>query len=80
MLKHKDVSKLEGLGWIEYQTRIRSDFQLLIEINSIEMQIEYIRFEHNSCKITHIPDKSFMSYLLPDFHKIFSNIPETFKD
>ncbi|CAB4479112.1 unnamed protein product [Rhizophagus irregularis] len=46
MLKHKDVSKLEGLGWIEYQiSEYRPlDVQLSIEINSIEMQIEYIRF------------------------------------
>ncbi|PKY36892.1 hypothetical protein RhiirB3_460635 [Rhizophagus irregularis] len=41
MLKHKDVSKLEGLGWIEYQTciHIHSDFQFSIVINSIEMNI-----------------------------------------
>ncbi|CAB4404292.1 unnamed protein product [Rhizophagus irregularis] len=71
MLKHKDVSKLEGLGWIEYQTSIHGlyyDAQLSIEINSIEMQIEYIRFGHKSCKITHIPDMSFLSYLFPVYH------------
>ncbi|PKY33620.1 hypothetical protein RhiirB3_475828 [Rhizophagus irregularis] len=42
MLKHEDVSKLEGLGWIEYQTSIRDlhydgQFSIEIEINSIEM-------------------------------------------
>uniref|UniRef100_U9TZS7 Uncharacterized protein n=1 Tax=Rhizophagus irregularis (strain DAOM 181602 / DAOM 197198 / MUCL 43194) TaxID=747089 RepID=U9TZS7_RHIID len=36
MLKHEDVSKLEGLGWIEYRTSIRTS-KLSIEINSIEM-------------------------------------------
>ncbi|PKK63377.1 hypothetical protein RhiirC2_855044 [Rhizophagus irregularis] len=81
MLKHKDVSKLEGLGWIEYQISIYGlhNAQLSIEINSIEMQIEYVRFD-NPNTITYIPDMSFMSYLLPDYHKFFSNVPETFKD
>ncbi|PKC00160.1 hypothetical protein RhiirA5_428601 [Rhizophagus irregularis] len=82
MLKHKDVSKLEGLGWIEYQiSEYRPlDVQLSIEINSIEMQIEYIRFGSNPRKVAYIPDMSFISYLLPDYHKFFSNVPETFKD
>ncbi|PKC73854.1 hypothetical protein RhiirA1_437309 [Rhizophagus irregularis] len=79
ILKHKDVSKLEGLGWIEYQTSIKI-FQLSIEINSIEMQIEYIRFGYNGNTITHFPNMSLMGYLLPDYHKFFSNVPETFKD
>ncbi|GBC44916.2 hypothetical protein GLOIN_2v1876500 [Rhizophagus irregularis DAOM 181602=DAOM 197198] len=58
MLKHKDVSKLEGLGWIEYQiSEYRPlDVQLSIEINSIEMQIEYIRFGSNPRKVAYIPD------------------------
>ncbi|POG80972.1 hypothetical protein GLOIN_2v1511920 [Rhizophagus irregularis DAOM 181602=DAOM 197198] len=43
------------------------------------MQIEYVRFD-NPNTITYIPDMSFMSYLLPDYHKFFSNVPETFKD
>ncbi|POG70714.1 hypothetical protein GLOIN_2v1613945, partial [Rhizophagus irregularis DAOM 181602=DAOM 197198] len=85
MLKHEGVSKLEGLGWIEYRTSIRGlyyDTQLSIEIeiNSIEMQIEYIRFGYNPCEITYIPDTSFIGYLLPDYHEFFSNVPETFKD
>jgi hypothetical protein len=38
VLKHEDVSKLEGLGWIEYM----SDFlppshQFSIEVDSIDM-------------------------------------------
>ncbi|PKC59376.1 TPR-like protein, partial [Rhizophagus irregularis] len=79
MLKHEDVSKLEGLGWIEYRISIRTS-KLSIEINSIEMQIEYIRHDYYVNTITYIPDMSFMSYLLPDYHKFFSNVPETFKD
>ncbi|PKY58093.1 protein prenylyltransferase, partial [Rhizophagus irregularis] len=45
MLKYEDVSKLEGLGWIEYQnmTYTLDGYQLSIEINSIEMQIDYVR-------------------------------------
>ncbi|GBC20478.2 hypothetical protein GLOIN_2v1837326 [Rhizophagus irregularis DAOM 181602=DAOM 197198] len=64
MLKHKDVSKLEGLGWIEYQISIYGlhNAQLSIEINSIEMQIEYVRFD-NPNTITYIPDMSFMNIL-----------------
>ncbi|GET55521.1 hypothetical protein GLOIN_2v1837326 [Rhizophagus irregularis DAOM 181602=DAOM 197198] len=60
MLKHKDVSKLEGLGWIEYQTciHIHSYFQLSIVINSIEMQMEYIRFGYNVDTITRFPNMS----------------------
>jgi hypothetical protein len=34
MLKHKDLLKLEGLGWIEYKLPITADYpQLSIEIN-----------------------------------------------
>ncbi|CAB4414248.1 unnamed protein product [Rhizophagus irregularis] len=86
MLKHKDVSKLEGLGWIEYRTSIYDGsqsphiVQLTIEINSIEMKMEYIRMGHNLCTITHFPDIRFISYLLPDYHEFFANVPETFRD
>ncbi|PKK48080.1 hypothetical protein RhiirC2_803602, partial [Rhizophagus irregularis] len=81
MLKHEDVSKLEGLGWIEYQDLTYSyGTQLSIEINSIEMQIDYVRCGINLNKITLIPDMSLMGYLLPDYHQFFSNVPETFKD
>ncbi|PKY55522.1 hypothetical protein RhiirA4_504510 [Rhizophagus irregularis] len=83
LLKHKDVSKLEGLGWIEYRTSIRDlsgDTQLSIEINSIEMQIEYIRFGKNLDIITYIPDMNFMGHLLPVYREFFLNVPETFKD
>ncbi|CAB4388168.1 unnamed protein product [Rhizophagus irregularis] len=83
ILKHKDVSKLEGLGWIEYRTSIHGilyDVQLSIEINSIEMQIEYIRLGYNLYTITHFTDISLMGYLSPVYRKFFSNVPETFKD
>ncbi|CAB4389916.1 unnamed protein product [Rhizophagus irregularis] len=58
MLEHEVVSKLEELGWIEYQTPVYSPYnsQLSIEINSIEMQIDYIRFGSNANTITYIPD------------------------
>ncbi|CAB5303541.1 unnamed protein product [Rhizophagus irregularis] len=64
ILKHKDVSKLEGLGWIEYRTSILylRYAQLSIEINSIEMQIEYIRLGYNPYTITHFTDISLMVY------------------
>ncbi|CAB5204341.1 unnamed protein product [Rhizophagus irregularis] len=82
MLKHKDVSKLEGLGWIEYQTciHIHSDFQFSIVINSIEMQMEYIRFGYNVDTITRFPNMSLVGYLLSDYNKFISNVPETFKN
>ncbi|CAB4418656.1 unnamed protein product [Rhizophagus irregularis] len=68
-LKHEVVSKLEGLGWIEYviPTLCSYDFQFSIEINSIEM-------------ITHIPNVGLMGYLLPDYHQMCPNVPETFGD
>ncbi|PKY58544.1 TPR-like protein [Rhizophagus irregularis] len=75
------VSKLEGLGWIEYEIPIfpSYDSQLSIEINSIEMQIDYIRFGRNPHKITHIHN-SLMGHLLPDYHQICPNVPKTFGD
>ncbi|PKK59714.1 hypothetical protein RhiirC2_857224 [Rhizophagus irregularis] len=81
MLKHKDVTKLEGLGWIEYQNLIYSPYksQLSIEINSIEMQIDYVRRGDGSTrKITPIPNM--MGYLLPDYYQFLSDVPEIFKD
>ncbi|PKK66546.1 TPR-like protein, partial [Rhizophagus irregularis] len=77
-----DLSKIEGLGWIEYRTEIYGlhDPQFSIETNSIEMQIEYIRFGRNPYTITQFPNISLMGYLSPVYHKFFSNVPETFKD
>ena len=104
------MSKLEGLGWIEYELSkyMGYDYHLLsIEINgSIDMviiyltysdqflfritenynsyyillfiwQIDYVRDGRNSQKITYIPN---MGDLLPGYHKLFPNVPETFKD
>jgi hypothetical protein len=49
MLKHEDVSKLEGLGWIEYQNITYNSYksQLSIEINSIEMVCSYSLIQIN---------------------------------
>ncbi|PKK56886.1 hypothetical protein RhiirC2_858426 [Rhizophagus irregularis] len=85
VLKYKDVLKLEGLGWIEYQLPkvIHEPYvQLSIEINGfINMQIDYVRSGYNDeRKITYIPNISDMVNLLPNFHKICPNVPETFKD
>ncbi|PKY35115.1 hypothetical protein RhiirB3_455502, partial [Rhizophagus irregularis] len=81
MLTHEDVSELEGLGWIEYQylTYYSYEFQLSIEINSIEMQIDYVRYGISPSKITPIFNMSLMGYLLPDYYQFFSNVPETSK-
>ncbi|GBC32176.2 kinase-like domain-containing protein [Rhizophagus irregularis DAOM 181602=DAOM 197198] len=49
MLKHKDVSKIEGLGWIEYRISIYDlrNTQLSIEINFIEMVCSYLLIQIN---------------------------------
>ncbi|CAB4409946.1 unnamed protein product [Rhizophagus irregularis] len=47
VLKFEDVSKLEGQGWIEYffKMSILSEYmQPSIEVNGINMQVDYIRF------------------------------------
>ncbi|POG79545.1 uncharacterized protein OCT59_006389 [Rhizophagus irregularis] len=79
MLKYEDLSKLEGLGWIEYQLPITAyNPQLSIEINgSINMQIDYVRFGYNCEMITYIPN---MGDLLPAYYKLCPNVPEIFKD
>ncbi|PKY60752.1 hypothetical protein RhiirA4_484826 [Rhizophagus irregularis] len=82
MLKHKDVLKYEGLGWIEYQNLKYNSCksQISIEINSIEMQIDYVRRGDGSREITHIPHMSLMGLLLPGFRQFSSNVPKIFKD
>ncbi|GES87313.1 hypothetical protein GLOIN_2v1869728 [Rhizophagus clarus] len=79
ILDHEDISKIEGLGWIEYRLSIFSmNPQLTIEVKgSIDMKIDYIRLGFNRDKISYIPN---MSYLLPDYHKFYPSIPEAFKD
>ncbi|CAB4410020.1 unnamed protein product [Rhizophagus irregularis] len=64
ILKYKDLLKLEGLGWIECRIPIKLNLwnsRLSIEIDSIDMKIDYIRFGSNKEEITYIPK---MIYLL----------------
>jgi hypothetical protein len=45
MLKHKDVSKFEGLGWIECQLSPFKELfesQFSLEVNSIDMVYFYL--------------------------------------
>ncbi|EXX56426.1 hypothetical protein RirG_216330 [Rhizophagus irregularis DAOM 197198w] len=81
VLKYEDVLKLKGLGWIEYQLSgdLYGEYvQPSIEINgSINMQIDYVRNEYRGEEITYIFN---IGDLLPNFHKLCPNIPETFKD
>ncbi|CAB5204168.1 unnamed protein product [Rhizophagus irregularis] len=87
ILKFQDLSKLEGLGWIEYSFKISKIpeintgkwwLQPSIEVNGfINMQIDYIRFMYdNYRKEIYFPK---MGHLLP-IHKIRPNVPEAFKD
>ncbi|RIA88911.1 hypothetical protein C1645_825584 [Glomus cerebriforme] len=81
-LNYKDVSKLEGLGWIEYTLpfKIREDgfwIQPSIEIKnrSIIFQIDYVRFiSKEREKINFLNTK----YFLPSDE--YPNVPEIFKD
>ncbi|PKY18774.1 hypothetical protein RhiirB3_431654 [Rhizophagus irregularis] len=79
-LKYNDVLKFEGLGWIECSIPIKNSSsipKLSIEINAINMKIDYIRFGHNEEEITYISN---MNYLLPDYHELYPGIPKAFKD
>ncbi|RGB31320.1 hypothetical protein C1646_764207 [Rhizophagus diaphanus] len=84
VLKFEDVSKLEGLGWIEYSFRISKNdmseyVQPSIEANGLNMQVDYIRFiygESRKDKQIYFPK---MGHLLP-IHKVCPNVPEAFKD
>ncbi|RIA87515.1 hypothetical protein C1645_740073 [Glomus cerebriforme] len=81
-LSYEDLSKLEGLGWIEYtlQFKIRKDcfwIQPSIEIKnrSIILQIDYVRFVSKAREKVTLPNiKHFLT-----LHK-YPNVPETFKD
>ncbi|CAB5103858.1 unnamed protein product [Rhizophagus irregularis] len=83
ILKYRDVLKFKGLGWIECKIPIELDFRnshLIIEMNAIDMKIDYIRFGYNEEEITCTPN---MSCLLPDsldYHEFYPSIPEAFKD
>jgi hypothetical protein len=85
MLNYKDVSKLEGLGWTEYEVPIYiSPYyfhpQLSIEVNSIDMVYFLLTYYPISFEITHIPNMDLMGYLLPDYCTILQNVPKIFKD
>ncbi|GES84508.1 hypothetical protein GLOIN_2v1877815 [Rhizophagus clarus] len=88
ILKYEDILKLEGLGWIEYTTfnsiyvHVLSYTKFLIEIkdNSIDMQVDYVRFteatkENNHQIRIHFPE---MYHLLP--FQTNNNTPEVFED
>ncbi|PKY59633.1 hypothetical protein RhiirA4_515961, partial [Rhizophagus irregularis] len=83
ILKYIDILKFVGLGWIECNIPIKLSLwnsRLFIEMNAIDMKIDYIRFGRNEEEITRIPN---MSCLLPDnldYHEFYPSIPETFKD
>ncbi|PKY53590.1 TPR-like protein [Rhizophagus irregularis] len=84
VLKFEDVSKLEGLGWIEYSFKISViqmsiSMQPSVVVNGLNMQVDYIRFiygESRKDKQIYFPK---MGHLLP-IHKICPNVPEAFKD
>ena len=45
MLKYEDVSKLEGLGWIEYNIPINiGNFSSLIKVNGSNINMVYFLF------------------------------------
>ncbi|GBC18443.2 hypothetical protein GLOIN_2v1812174 [Rhizophagus irregularis DAOM 181602=DAOM 197198] len=75
-LKHKDILKLEGLGWILYVSfhSVYIDYRIQLSIetsNSIDMQIEYVQITKDYHK--ELPK---MDHSLPLYT---NNIPETFK-
>ncbi|PKY23170.1 hypothetical protein RhiirB3_437302 [Rhizophagus irregularis] len=82
ILKYEDLLKLKGLGWIEYTPfyylYINNPgwIQLSIKTNSIDMEIDYVRFmqfhDYNGDRICY-PE---IDYLL--LHN--QTIPEAFKD
>ncbi|GBC18455.2 hypothetical protein GLOIN_2v1785938 [Rhizophagus irregularis DAOM 181602=DAOM 197198] len=82
MLKYEDTIKLEGIGWIEYVPFYSICFvnskwiQFSIETNkdSIDMQIDYIRFTNGCKQQIFFPESNI---LLPFNTK---NVPEAFED
>ncbi|PKK66004.1 TPR-like protein [Rhizophagus irregularis] len=66
MIKHKDVSKLEGLGWIEYKTsiygRYNDKFSIEIKINSIEMILKILikrfRYENRDVELSPVSNQA----------------------
>ncbi|GBC07923.1 hypothetical protein RclHR1_00780003 [Rhizophagus clarus] len=86
ILKYKDISEIEGLGWIEYTLPTSTlTSRVSVDVNSIDMQMDYVRFKVDQSSvcdkiITCIPNVNLMDHILPDYHKICPNIPETYKD
>ncbi|GBC33886.2 hypothetical protein GLOIN_2v1871094 [Rhizophagus irregularis DAOM 181602=DAOM 197198] len=82
LLRYNDLSKFEGLGWIEYTLPIKVHcnrwIQLSIEVNkgSIDMRIDYVRFKKSFGKQIYFPK---MGHFLP-IHKLLPNVPKAFKD
>ncbi|CAB5103641.1 hypothetical protein RhiirA5_416439 [Rhizophagus irregularis] len=79
VLEYEDLSKLEGLGWIEYKlpynTYYKRWVQPSIEVNDghIDMQIDYVRF------IQYNEEQTKISHILSN-HEIYLNVPEVFKE
>ncbi|PKY44307.1 TPR-like protein [Rhizophagus irregularis] len=82
LLRYNDLSKFEGLGWIEYTLPIKVHcnrwIQLSIEVNkgSVDMRIDYVRFKKSFGKQIYFPK---MGHFLP-IHKLLPNVPKAFKD
>ncbi|RGB32667.1 hypothetical protein C1646_816541 [Rhizophagus diaphanus] len=77
VLKYEDVLKLKGLDWIEY--RLPKN----VEVHHIQPSIEikdYVRYGYNEEEITQVPNIPNIIDLFPNFHKIYPNVPEIFKD
>ncbi|GBB89786.1 hypothetical protein RclHR1_01660005 [Rhizophagus clarus] len=87
ILKYEDILGLEGLGWVEYISFFSIylynskwiQFSIETEKDSIDMQIDYVRFIRSSEGYDHENRICFpkMDCLLP-FHT--NNIPEAFED
>ncbi|RGB23510.1 hypothetical protein C1646_822090 [Rhizophagus diaphanus] len=82
VLKYEDVLKLKGLGWIEYRPPKNVEvhhIQPSIEING-SINMDYVQYGYNEEEITQVPNIPNIIDLFPNFHKIYPNVPEIFKD
>ncbi|PKK71902.1 hypothetical protein RhiirC2_777850 [Rhizophagus irregularis] len=87
ILKYEDILELEGLGWIEYMSFFSIylygskwiQFSIETKKDSIDMQIDYVRFTKSTEGNNHENRIYFpkMDHLLP-FH--MNNVPEAFED
>ncbi|RIA80999.1 hypothetical protein C1645_791467 [Glomus cerebriforme] len=85
ILNYEDVSKLEGLGWIEYTIPFKTLYyckdsiqpSIKIEDHSIILQIDYIRFINNR---NNKSDAISFPKIEPLLSSQNSNVPEAFKD